>query len=63
MPKFVIEREIPGAGELTPEQLKAISLHLPGRRDDSQARADGQISGEPHLANPDDHRSYDRRIR
>jgi hypothetical protein len=25
MPKFVIEREIPGAGKLTPEQLKAIS--------------------------------------
>jgi len=25
MPKFVIERIIPGAGELTPEQLKAIS--------------------------------------
>ena len=25
MPKFVIEREIPGAGQLTPEQLKAIS--------------------------------------
>jgi len=25
MPKFVIEREIPGAGELTPEQLQAIS--------------------------------------
>jgi hypothetical protein len=25
MPKFVIEREIPGAGSLTPEQLKAIS--------------------------------------
>ncbi len=25
MPKFVIERNIPGAGELTPEQLKAIS--------------------------------------
>jgi hypothetical protein len=25
MPKFVIEREIPGAGELTPEQLHAIS--------------------------------------
>jgi hypothetical protein len=25
MPKFVIEREIPGAGDLTPEQLKAIS--------------------------------------
>ena len=25
MPKFVIEREVPGAGSLTPEQLKAIS--------------------------------------
>lgn len=25
MPKFVIEREIPKAGELTPEQLQAIS--------------------------------------
>ena len=25
MPKFVIEREIPGAGKLTPEQLKSIS--------------------------------------
>ena len=25
MPKFVIEREIPGAGNLSPEQLKAIS--------------------------------------
>lgn len=25
MPKFVIEREIPGAGALTPDQLKAIS--------------------------------------
>jgi hypothetical protein len=25
MPKFVIEREIPGAGKLTPEQLHAIS--------------------------------------
>jgi hypothetical protein len=25
MPKFVIEREIPGAGALTAEQLKAIS--------------------------------------
>ena len=23
MPKFVIEREIPGAGKLTPEQLAA----------------------------------------
>lgn len=25
MPKFVIEREIPGAGKLSPEQLNAIS--------------------------------------
>lgn len=25
MPKFVIEREIPGAGALSPEQLKSIS--------------------------------------
>lgn len=25
MPKYVIEREIPGAGKLSPEQLKAIS--------------------------------------
>jgi Protein of unknown function (DUF4242) len=25
MPKYVIERDIPGAGELTPEQLKGIS--------------------------------------
>ena len=25
MPKFVIEREIPGAGKLTPEQILAIS--------------------------------------
>ena len=25
MPKFVIEREISGAGKLTPEQLKAVS--------------------------------------
>ncbi|MDB5203772.1 MAG: hypothetical protein JWQ27_3181 [Ferruginibacter sp.] len=25
MPKYVIEREIPGAGKLTPEQLKTIS--------------------------------------
>ncbi len=25
MPKFVIEREIPGAEKLTPEQLKSIS--------------------------------------
>jgi hypothetical protein len=25
MPRFVIEREIPGAGALTPEQLKGIS--------------------------------------
>lgn len=25
MPKFVIEREIPNVGQLTPEQLKAVS--------------------------------------
>lgn len=25
MPKYVIEREVPGAGKLSPEQLKAIS--------------------------------------
>jgi Protein of unknown function (DUF4242) len=25
MPKYVIEREIPGAGDLTPNQLQAIS--------------------------------------
>ncbi|MDE3213190.1 MAG: DUF4242 domain-containing protein [Bacteroidota bacterium] len=25
MPKYVIEREIPSAGKLSPEQLKAIS--------------------------------------
>jgi hypothetical protein len=25
MPKYVIEREIPGAGKLSPEQLKGIS--------------------------------------
>lgn len=25
MPKYVIEREIPGAGKLTPQDLKAIS--------------------------------------
>ncbi len=25
MPKFVIEREIPGAGDLSPDQLRAIS--------------------------------------
>ncbi len=25
MPKFVIEREIPGAGKLSPDELKAIS--------------------------------------
>lgn len=25
MPKYVIEREIPGAGQLTPEQLQGIS--------------------------------------
>ncbi|WP_027138439.1 DUF4242 domain-containing protein [Gaetbulibacter saemankumensis] len=26
MPKYVIEREIPGAGELSPEELKSISI-------------------------------------
>jgi len=26
MPKFVIERDIPGAGKLTPAELKSISL-------------------------------------
>ncbi len=25
MPKFVIERDIPGAGELSPQDLRAIS--------------------------------------
>jgi hypothetical protein len=25
MPKFVIERDIPGAGQLTPQDLKAVS--------------------------------------
>ena len=25
MPKYVIEREIPGAGKLTPDQLQAVS--------------------------------------
>ena len=25
MPKFVIERELPGAGKLTPQQLQALS--------------------------------------
>lgn len=25
MPKFIIERDIPGAGKLTPEELQAIS--------------------------------------
>lgn len=28
MPKYVIEREIPGAGKLTAEQLKSISQLL-----------------------------------
>ncbi|HYW42056.1 MAG TPA: DUF4242 domain-containing protein [Bryobacteraceae bacterium] len=26
MPKFVIEREIPGAGGMTPEQLQAVAM-------------------------------------
>ena len=30
MPKFVIEREIPGAGQLTPDQLKGISQNSCG---------------------------------
>ncbi|HEY0796674.1 MAG TPA: DUF4242 domain-containing protein [Acidisarcina sp.] len=30
MPKYVIEREIPDAGKLTEEQLKAISQHSCG---------------------------------
>ena len=25
MPKYVIERDMPGAGDLSPEELKAIS--------------------------------------
>ena len=25
MPKFVIERDIPGAGKMSPEELKAVS--------------------------------------
>ena len=34
MPKYVIEREIPGAGQLSPEQLKGIpqtSSGVPGK--------------------------------
>lgn len=30
MPKYIIEREIPGAGNLTPQQLKGISQTLCG---------------------------------
>jgi hypothetical protein len=30
MPKYLIEREIPGAGDFTPEKLKAISQHSCG---------------------------------
>ena len=30
MPKYVIEREIPGAGKLTPEELRAISQNSCG---------------------------------
>jgi hypothetical protein len=30
MPKFVIERTIPGAGKLPPEELKGISQHSCG---------------------------------
>jgi len=25
MPKFIIERELPGAGDLTPDQLQSVS--------------------------------------
>lgn len=38
MPKYVIERELPGAGKLTPDQLRSISqtscgvLNKMGRR-------------------------------
>jgi hypothetical protein len=30
MPKFVIERDLPGAGSLSPEQLQAISAKSNG---------------------------------
>ena len=30
MPKYVIEREIPGAGDLSPEELQGISQHSCG---------------------------------
>jgi len=30
MPKYLIEREIPGAGTFTPEKLRAISQHSCG---------------------------------
>jgi hypothetical protein len=30
MPKYLIERAIPGAGEFTPEKLKAVSQHSCG---------------------------------
>ena len=30
MPKYLIEREIPGAGNFTPEKLRAISQHSCG---------------------------------
>ena len=32
MPKYVIEREIPGAGKLTSDQLKAISKTSTGEK-------------------------------
>ena len=31
MPKFVIEREIPGAGKLTPDQLQGVAQKSCGR--------------------------------
>jgi len=38
MPKFVIEREIPGAGKLTPEQLNIV-MNGYGRQFDGQRNA------------------------
>ena len=55
MPEFLIEREIPGAGDLSAEQLHAISqkscsvLQNLGAQIHSRARGAGRLSGEPHL--------------
>ena len=35
MPKYLIERDIPGAGQLTVEELQAISSEMPCRRRNS----------------------------